>query len=112
MYRGSSDATPSDCPPSDGRAEGAASVGDEQRQFDWAVLVPRLVHPVQVAVIEALSRVGRPLSATEMSRLFGVKGWYVGIVAYHIGKLAEAGVIEVKDRRPVRGAEERFYFFS
>ena len=87
-------------------------MGDGRRSFDWATLVSQRVHPVQVAIIEALERMERPLSATEMSKLFRVKGWYVGIVAYHVSKLAEAGVIEVKSERQVRGALESFVFFT
>jgi hypothetical protein len=112
MYQEPPNASPSNCPPSDGRAECTASAGDELQAFDWAALVPRLVHPVQVAIIESLTCLNRPLSATEMSKLFGVKGWYVGIVAYHVNQLATAGVIEEEDHRQVRGAREKFYFFA
>lgn len=87
-------------------------MGGGRRSFDWATLVSQRVHPVQVAIVEALERIERPLSATEMSRMFGVTGWYVGIVAYHVSKLVEDGVIEVKSERAVRGALESFVFFT
>ncbi|MEZ5078129.1 MAG: winged helix-turn-helix domain-containing protein [Solirubrobacterales bacterium] len=113
MCSQSSHATPIECAPQPGgRAEVKASMGGGRRSFDWATLVSQRVHPVQVAIVEALERIERPLSATEMSRMFGVTGWYVGIVAYHVSKLVEDGVIEVKSERAVRGALESFVFFT
>jgi len=112
MYRASSNATPKDCPPSDGRAEDMEAAGGELRTFDWVALVPRLLHPVQVAIIEALTFVDRPLSATQMTEMFGVSAWYRGIISYHLAALERAGVIDVKATRQVRGAREKFYFFT
>jgi hypothetical protein len=81
--------------------------------FDWAALVPRIVHPVKVAIVEALLWTGHPLSATELRSLFDEpEGYYLSIVSYHVSKLVEAGALQETGSRKVRGATETFYFFS
>ncbi|HEX5928294.1 MAG TPA: hypothetical protein VFY48_02785 [Solirubrobacterales bacterium] len=80
--------------------------------FDWAALVPLVVHPVQVAIIESMSWIAHPLSATELCQVFDEPGtYYLSLVSYHLAKLRGLQVIEETGRRPVRGATETFYFF-
>jgi hypothetical protein len=83
----------------------------EGRSVDWESVVARLVHPVKVAIIEALTRVGRPLSTTEMEALFDDGGLYLSLLSYHARGLVDVGVLEVVVTRQARGALERFYFF-
>lgn len=80
--------------------------------FDWGDLVPRLVHPAQVAIVEAMIWMDHPLSATELSALFGEpKEYYLTLVAYHVNRLANHGALRKTGSRPVRGSTESFYFF-
>jgi len=88
----------------------SATPGDEAAQV-WEALVPRVVHPVKVAVIEALRWIGRPMSPTELVVVLDCKDFYLGLVAYHVGKLVELGAVEPVRERQVRGAIETFYFF-
>src|SRR5689334_4410066 len=61
--------------------------------FNWETLVPLLVHPVKVEVIEALAWIGLPLSATDLDRILrGRVG--VSLLSYHLRKLAEVGALE------------------
>lgn len=85
-----------------------ANVEDEE--FDWSSLVPHVVHPVKVAIVEATLWIGRPLSASDLCRSFGVEH-NVSLVSYHQVQLAKLGVLERVATRPARGAEEKFYFF-
>ncbi|HWO84691.1 MAG TPA: helix-turn-helix domain-containing protein, partial [Solirubrobacterales bacterium] len=56
--------------------------------FDWEALVALLVHPVKVAIIEAMDWIGEPLSATDLDRLLtGQVG--VSLISYHLRKLVE-----------------------
>lgn len=81
--------------------------------LDWAVLVPHTIHPVQVAIIEALAWVGEPLSATMLEDVFDdPDGHYLGIVSYHLSRLAKWGAVAKTGHRPRRGARETFYFLS
>jgi hypothetical protein len=85
--------------------------GGEPRQFDWSLLVPHVVHPLQVAVIEALLWIGQPLSSADLEKVFGLK-FNVSLLAYHVRKLAETGVLVPIRSRQRRGATETFYFFA
>jgi hypothetical protein len=91
------------------RPSRAATQGDEG--FDWESLIPLFVHPVKVAVIEALAWIGQPLSSAELSTILAGRAHSLGVVAYHVSRLAKLGVIEVTHERQTRGARETYYFF-
>lgn len=80
--------------------------------FTWDALVPRIVHPLKVSIVEALSWIGEPLSASELTKVIGDEKYGLSHVSYHMVKLAKAGAIEVVRTRPVRGSLEKFYFFT
>lgn len=99
------------------------SLADEQEEARWARgcsiatvwqgLVPRLLDPVKVAILEALLWVEQPLSATEISRLFGEHDKrQLSQVSYHMRSLAGRGILKVHDTRQVRGAVECFYVLA
>jgi DNA-binding transcriptional ArsR family regulator len=88
------------------RAEEHAS-----RNFCWASLVAATIHPVKVAIIEALLWVHVPLSGTELAEIFGNGDYNLDIVLYHLRGLVRLGLIEVTDTRRARGARERYFFF-
>jgi len=97
-------------PPAWPRPGGAADGGEPA--FDWAALVPRIVHPARVAIIEALFYIDQPLSATELRDLFDEpECYYLSIVSYHLGKLVGYGALDETGSRQVRGATEKYYFF-
>jgi hypothetical protein len=76
--------------------------------FNWETLVPLLVHPAKVAIIEAMAWIELPLSATDLDRLLqGHAG--ISLLSYHLRKLAELGVIERVRQENVRGAVQTFY---
>ena len=77
-------------------------------QFDWAALVALTVHPVRVAVIEALHFVEHPLSAPELSELLADSYYSADAIAYHARALAKLGALEV---RRIRGTRKQYYFF-
>jgi len=76
--------------------------------FDWATLVSLLIHPVKVEIIEALSWIDLPLSATDLDRVLrGQVG--VSLLSYHLRKLTEVGALERVRQEQVRGAVQTFY---
>jgi DNA-binding transcriptional ArsR family regulator len=79
--------------------------------FDWESLVPLLVHPVKVEIIEAMSWIGNPLSATDLDRILR-GGIGVSLISYHLRKLTEVGALHLDRRVPVRGAVQTFYVLS
>jgi DNA-binding transcriptional ArsR family regulator len=85
--------------------------GDESG-FDWTRLVPHLVHPLKVSIVEALWWVGEPLSASDLTKMIGDIDYGISHVSYHMVRLARAGGLEVVRSRHVRGSLEKFYFFT
>lgn len=79
--------------------------------FDWATLVPRVVHPLQVAVVEAMWWIDRPLSASELELVFDHE-FGLSLISYHLLQLKKAEAVEEVGREQVRGALKRLYFFS
>jgi len=106
----SPDATQQDLPSDHGRGNGKVTRNGGEH-FDWNLLVPLVVHPLKVAIVEALHWIGRPVSPTDVSRMFGedTEDHYLSLVAYHASKLEEIGAVEVVRTRPARGALEKFY---
>jgi hypothetical protein len=80
--------------------------------FDWQRLVPSMIHPTKVLVIEALWWIGEPLSATDFTKMFAEEKLNLSRLSYHVTTLADAGVLEEAGRRKVRGSTEKFYFFT
>ena len=76
--------------------------------FNWDVLIPISVHPVKVAIIEALEWIRVPLSPKELDRMFDEE-FGVSLVSYHMRTLADAGVVEMVRQQAVRGAVQSFY---
>lgn len=85
--------------------------GGDELPFDWTALVPAIVHPMRLAILEAMAWTGRPISATDMKRILEERV-SVSHVSYHFTVLAEkrAAFIELVDKRQVRGSQEKFYF--
>lgn len=83
-------------------------------QFDWSLLVPRTIHEVQVAIIEAMEWIGQPLAPSELVHVIGEVGdekFGLSHVSYHMVKLAELGAVKIVKAEPVRGAEKHYYWF-
>jgi hypothetical protein len=103
-----SDDNPSDWhAPSNGAGEMAMGQGST---FEWDALVPYLVHPLKVAIVEAVSWIDMPLSASELAKIF-MSEFELSLVSYHLTKLAAVGAVVKVGQRPVRGALQTFYFF-
>jgi hypothetical protein len=81
------------------------------KDFCWESLVASTIHPVKVAIVEALQWINEPLSATELTEIFGHDDYNLDIVLYHLRGLVRLDVIEVTARRHARGAQENFFFF-
>ena len=76
--------------------------------FNWASLVPYLVHPVKVAIIEAMEWVAVPVSPRELDRIFDEE-FGVSLVSYHMRTLEDVGAVTKVRQQPVRGAVQTFY---
>jgi len=84
---------------------------DDGWAFNWEALVPHLVHPMKVMIIEAMMWIDVPLSPRELDRAFDEE-FGVSLVAYHMRTLADVGVVEKVREQPVRGTIQNFYSLS
>jgi len=84
------------------------TAGDD---YLWRELVPRLVPPGQLAIIQTLLRKGRPLSPTELVESVEIT---IEHARRHCKSMDIKGVLEVVHRipRPDEDGDEPFYFFS
>jgi hypothetical protein len=93
------------------RPEGAMTTkGDEQ--FDWNALAPRIIHPLKVAVIEALLWIDQPLSGPDFRKMFNER-FTSACIAYHLDHLVTCDVLEVAaGRQQGRRMSKKLYFVS
>lgn len=80
-----------------------------EERLSWDGLPVRLLHEIQLWVIEALSRIDRPLSASVLTKMFDGEDLSLAKVSYHVSRLRDLGVLEPAGTRQARGAVERFY---
>lgn len=85
--------------------------GNSNAHFNWDSLVPYLIHPAKVAIIEAMEWIEVPVSPRELDRVFDEE-FGVSLVSYHMRTLADVGVVERVRQQPVRGAVQNFYSLS
>jgi hypothetical protein len=93
-----------------GRERKAEGFGSEPYPFDWIAFALLHVHPMRVQIIEAMSWIDQPLSASDLRKVFGGR-FDLSFISYHLTELAKLGVMELVWKREVRGATEKFYFF-
>lgn len=79
---------------------------------DWKALFSLLVHPIKVAIAEALDQARQPLSSSEIWLRAGIGRFSRDNIIYHVGSMAELGLLEATGQRRVRGACETFYYFG
>jgi len=72
-----------------------------------------VIHPVKVAIVEAMTRLEIPLSAVEIQRMLeDPDDTSTSLLSYHMRILAKCGAIKRTGSRFVRGAEQTFYFLA
>jgi DNA-binding transcriptional ArsR family regulator len=83
---------------------------DERNRPNWDRLLGAVLHPTQVEVLSALEWIDEPLSATDLTRVFGrTPEVSRSGMDYHVKRLATLGALELVSSRRVRGATEYFY---
>jgi len=83
----------------------------EGEHFDWEGLVPLVVHPMKVTIIEAILWIDQPLSASDLTKVIADPKTGISHISYHLNRLGRVGALKVVRRRQVRGSLEKFYFF-
>lgn len=79
--------------------------------LDWGTLVPRTVHPIRVAALEAMRWIDEPFSAVDLDRMHEDPPG-VPAIAYHLRALAfDLPVLRLYSEETIRGAHRKLYFF-
>ena len=74
---------------------------------DWVGLARADAHPMRISILEVLGiDGGRTLSPSDLCTELQMP---LSNVNYHVTELAKAGLVELIDKRAVRGAVEHFY---
>jgi hypothetical protein len=100
-----------------GRSAGSVEhpIADKDVQpgdFSWAILAARTIHPLKVAIIEAMLWLGQPLSPKEMTEMLPVGEYKLDLVSYHFSSMVRLGVLEKRGARQVRGAVKTYHFIT
>lgn len=99
--------------PSGGSGEEDVVGGGER--VDWAALIPHLIHPTKVIIIEALLWLERPMSATELEKVAGADP-PLSDFSHHLNQIAKMSVLEVVEKRKIGkgrgGKRATFFYFS
>lgn len=81
---------------------------DKRSQYDWGKLVPIFVHPLKVAIIEAMLCLDEPLSASNLRDVF-LGDPPLPNVHYHLSMLRKQGVVVKVGQEQKRGATETYF---
>jgi hypothetical protein len=80
----------------------------------WDAFVLSQLHPTKVIIVEAMRRIGRPLSATELEMISGGEP-ELSYFSFHLKRLVELEILEVvaklKARRSRSSKKETFFYF-
>lgn len=78
----------------------------------WESLVPRLIHPTKLAIVEALRLIERPLSVDDLLKVLGPEeGSSWELVNYHVKSMAASGVLVTDVRPQPSGARSELLVF-
>jgi hypothetical protein len=100
-------------PPGRDREVRTMEAGGER--FDWSLLVPRTIHELKVAIIEALEWIGQPLAPSELLHVIDEsdnENFSLSHLSYHMTKLEKMGALKVVRKEQVRGAMKKYYWFT
>jgi DNA-binding transcriptional ArsR family regulator len=78
-----------------------------EQGVDWERVARGFLHPLKLGILDALAADGgQVMSPVEFHRESGEP---LGNVSYHFNGLFEAGLLELTDTQPRRGAVEHYY---
>jgi hypothetical protein len=76
--------------------------------FCWTALVAKVLHPVDVQIIETLEWIEQPLSASDLSELFEGKP-SLAAVGHHMRRLVRLDAIELGETPTTRNISDIRY---
>lgn len=104
-------ATPQSTPPSRDGSRGGVDAEAGDKHFIWTSLVPRLVHPTKLAIVEALIEAGRPLSVDDLIPQLSAVDGNAELIRYHANSMVKAGALEIVSTQVKAASEVPFFYF-
>jgi hypothetical protein len=77
----------------------------------WDELLSAFIHPIKVAIVEAMLWINEPVSPKLLDLVFDEK-FGLSLVSYHLRSLFDNNLVEKAGNEPVRGALQTFYVVS
>lgn len=102
-----SNATPESTPPTSTGSQGGADAQAGDEHLIWRSLVPRLVHPARLQIVEALIDKGHPMTVEELAPLVPLVNGSTDLVRYHAKAMTETGALELAGPRQAQPAKEQ-----
>ncbi len=90
-----------------GRALGSPT--EAGATVDWDGLLCRILHPTQFQIIEAMHWIDRPVSASQLVKVFDCDPKELSSLSYHLRRLRTLKIVRLSSIRKVRVAKERLY---
>jgi hypothetical protein len=78
--------------------------------YVWEWLVPRLIHPDKLAILEALHVLGEPASFPDLSAMLDGEHHPPRQVRYHLMQMDGVGVVEIVNGAPSGDPAARYFF--
>jgi hypothetical protein len=103
-------ATPHSTPPSSRGNRGGADPQVGAEHYIWTALVPRLIHPTKLVIVEVLIEAGEPLSIEDLVPRLPASG-DPELVERHVRSMLDAGVLEVRSVQSKDAAEPPLFHF-
>ncbi|MGB8362504.1 MAG: hypothetical protein WCE80_13995 [Acidimicrobiia bacterium] len=94
-------------------AAGMTTVEGGEPVIDWAALAPHIAHPVREGIVEAVRRIGEPLSKSDLLPILRSDDPELSLsqVSYFATTLVGTGVLVTVAERATAGSMETLYFF-
>lgn len=104
-------ATPYSTPPSSHGSRGGAISQPKDEHYIWTSLVPRLIHPTKLAILNALIEAGEPLSIEDLVSCLPAVDGNSKLIKYHAKCMVKVGALEVSSTQNKAGDEALLFYF-
>jgi hypothetical protein len=74
---------------------------EQAGDFCWAALVARVLHPVDVQIVEAFRWIGEPLSAGDLAQIFDEELPWI-LLGRHLRRLERLAAVELEETPTTR----------
>lgn len=93
----------------DAKPESATNVTPETG-VPWDAIARMALHPVQIRLLEEFDRAEQPLTPSDLQLRIGT--YPLSLIAYHVRRLREMGLLRLTHTEPSRGSLLHYYVLA